>query len=157
MTETNSVLPEFDFEILISDAAMNPDICINDSEKKIYTYPFKYNGQQIILRCFLNYVIVQLNNGKNLKVPGVFNATFEEYSNGIGEFRESNYMIPLDVLHYLTAKHGFSILQVRIGIYGGDKIRAREINFVDFEIGSKVRKKHFFFFFKKEICNFFQK
>ena len=86
-------------------------------------------------------MIVQLNNGKNLKVPGVFNATFEEYSNGIGEFRESNYMIPLDVLHYLTAKHGFSVLQVRIGIYGGDKIRAREINFVDFEIGSKVSTK----------------
>ena len=45
---------------------------------------------------------------------------------------------PLDVLHYLTSYHGFTMLQVRIGVYNGANKRAPEINFSDFKIGSKV-------------------
>ena len=78
------------------------------------------------------------NHGKTQKIPGAFNATFEEYSQGIGEFKDGAYMIPLDVLHLLTSYHGFTMLQVRIGVYNGANQRAPEINFSDFKIGSKV-------------------
>ena len=86
----------------------------------------------------MGFVIVQLNHGKTQKIPGAFNSTFEQYSQGIGEFKDGAYMIPLDVLHLLTYYHGFTMLQVRIGVYNGANQRAPEINFSDFKIGSKV-------------------